>query len=56
LQPRVAEISFDFKTKDGRVDADVSRRASKLLIAMRKKLPANRHSTSKTALALPPLR
>lgn len=53
LPPRVAEISFDFKTKDGRVAASVSRRASRLLKTMRQTLPPNLHATSKTKLALP---
>ena len=54
IDPSVVEISFDFKTDDGRVDADVSRRALRLFNAMQRKLPIDRRATSKTALALPP--
>jgi hypothetical protein len=52
-EPRVAEISFDFKTKGGRMDADAAKRAQALFIAMQKKLRVNRRETSKTALGLP---
>jgi hypothetical protein len=53
LKPRVAEISFDFETKNGRMDADAAERAQKLFIAMQEKLRVNRRATSKTTLALP---
>jgi hypothetical protein len=56
LKLRVAEISFDFKTPAGSMDADAARRARKLFIAMQEKLRVNRFETSKTALALPPRR
>jgi hypothetical protein len=53
LDPDVVEISFDFETKGGRMDADAAERAATLFKAMQEKLPANRDSTSKTALGLP---
>ncbi len=54
LKPRVAEISFDFETDDGRMDAQAAERALTLFIAMQDKLRMNRRETSKTALGLPP--
>lgn len=56
LAPKVAEISFALDTKKGRVDADVSRRAMRLFTAMQEQLAVDRSATSKTVLALPPLR
>jgi hypothetical protein len=54
LKPRVAEISFDFKTKGGRMGADAAEGAVALFIAMQKTLGINRRETSKTLLGLPP--
>ncbi len=53
--PNVAEISFDFKTKDGRMNAASAGRARTLFIAMEepKRLPVNLQDTSKTALGRP---
>ena len=53
LKPDVAEISYDYGTDEGRVDAAVSRRASRLFQAMQETLPVSRKATSKTELALP---
>ncbi len=53
LKPRVAEISFDFETKNGRMDADAAERARTLFIAMQEKLRINRREASKTALGVP---
>ena len=53
LAATVAEISFDFKIEDGRMDADAAERALKLFVAMQEKLPVNREGTSKTKLGLP---
>jgi hypothetical protein len=52
LNPRVAEISFDFDIKGGQLDAGAAERAAKLFIAMQA-LPVDRKETSKTKLALP---
>lgn len=51
--PDVAEISFDFDTRDGRVSSKVSRRAMRLFLAMQTRLPGRKDATSKTKLALP---
>jgi len=53
LDQSVAEISFDFDTKDGRMDADAGERASKLFIAMQDELSGDPQEASKTELALP---
>ena len=53
VDPSIAEISFDFDTKNGRMDRAAAERASKLFIAMQHKLPVNTRDTSKTALGLP---
>jgi len=53
LDPSVAEISFDFDTKNGRMDADAAERASKLFIAMQEELSGDPQEASKTELALP---
>lgn len=53
IDPAIVEISFDYETEDGRVDAEVSRRAVRLFHAMQLALPVNRRATSKTALAQP---
>jgi hypothetical protein len=53
IKPRIAEISYDFKTKGGRMDARAAERALALFVAMHETLHVNRHDTSKTALALP---
>ena len=53
VDPSIAEISFDFDTKNGRMDRAAAERASKLFIAMQHKLPVNTRETSKTALGLP---
>ncbi len=56
LKPRVAEISFAFKTKGGRMNADAAERAAALFISMQQKktVGINRRETSKTLLGLPP--
>jgi hypothetical protein len=53
VNPRVAEISFDFQTKQGRMDRAAAQRASKLFLGMQSTLPVNKTMTSKTALGLP---
>lgn len=53
-EPGLAEISFDFATADGRMDADAADRAASLFMAMQKALPLHPSATSKTKLALPP--
>lgn len=53
VDPRIAEISFDFDTKNGRMDKAAAERASKLFIAMQMELPVDKEATSKTALGLP---
>jgi hypothetical protein len=53
LIPGAAEISFDFETENGRMDADAAERARTLFVAMQEKLPVNRRGTSKTKLGLP---
>jgi len=52
--PDVAEISFDFETEGGRMDAAAAERAAKLFIAMQKALRSDPSATSKTKVALPP--
>jgi hypothetical protein len=51
--PRIAEISFDFATKDGRMNRAAAQRASTLFLAMQNELDVNWRETSKTALGLP---
>lgn len=53
LDPDIAEISFDFETRKGRMESAAAERASALFIAMQEALPINTSETSKTALALP---
>jgi len=53
LDPSIAEISFDFETKNGRLDADAAERASRLFIAMQEELAGDPQEASKTELALP---
>ena len=53
VDPTIAEISFDFDTKNGRMDRAAAERASKLFLAMQCRLPVNAEATSKTALGLP---
>jgi hypothetical protein len=53
LDPRIAEISFDFKTQAGRLDTEAAERATKLFIGMQEKLPVNKEEASKTKLGLP---
>ncbi len=54
--PRVAEISFKCKVKDGYVPRGAAARARKLFVGMQEKLGdwVNFEEQSKTALALPP--
>jgi hypothetical protein len=53
LDPRIAEISFDFETQAGRLDTEAAERATRLFIGMQEKLPVNTKEASKTALGLP---
>ena len=53
LDPRIAEISFDFETRAGRIDTEAAERATKLFIGMQEKLSVNTKEASKTALGLP---
>jgi hypothetical protein len=53
IDPRIAEISFDFETQAGRLDTEAAERATKLFIGMQQKLPVNSKEASKTALGLP---
>lgn len=53
IDPSVAEVSFDFDTRQGRMDRAAAKRASKLFLAMQAKLHVDKTITSKTALGLP---
>jgi hypothetical protein len=53
VEPSAAEISFDFDTPGGQMDAQTAIRASTLFEAMQISLRVNTKETSKTALGLP---
>ena len=53
LEPRIAEISFDFKTPGGQMPAAAAERAATLFKAMQEELDVDRKETSKTRLGLP---